>query len=179
MHCEPHLRLGSSMDANSVQASESLPGPGFRDRLRHGACPMDARLPWLTIACLLVGTLASSAQRARTAPPFRAPEPGFIAPRLLADLTEGSPNHGVEAAGDLDNDGDVDLLAFHYPNLYTSDAIQSWRNDGQGHFALVNSMPYSPGGNPPARRRHGGWRARLRSSPQLRHRGRAGLSRTR
>jgi hypothetical protein len=108
---------------------------------------MDARLPWLTFAWLFVGTLASSAQRARSAPEFQAPELAFVAPRWLADLTEGPTNHGAVAAGDLDNDGDVDLLAYHYPNEYTPDAIQSWRNDGEGRFTLARSTAFSVGGD--------------------------------
>ncbi|HEX6885601.1 MAG TPA: VCBS repeat-containing protein [Planctomycetota bacterium] len=94
---------------------------------------------------LLLGSLAF-AQRARPAPEALG-EP-FSAPRLLFDLTQGDANRGVALAGDLDDDGDCDLLAGEFistGSLYPR-ALQTWLSDGSGRYvhALTTSLGFTP-----------------------------------
>jgi hypothetical protein len=95
---------------------------------------MHSTFPCLIAPCLFLGSLVASGQE-RIRPPRMAAGPAFVAPRLLTDLTVGATNNGVDLVGDMDNDGDVDLLA----SVAQPKAVQFWQNDGSEHFTLAQT----------------------------------------
>jgi len=105
----------------------------------------------LAVPCLVLGSVVAFGQRSSSVPspahpgrpaqPLERPPPAFSAPRLLTDLTEGAPNLGVDLTGDVDNDGDLDLLAFEYTLSLSPTGVQVWRNEGHGSFVHASTLP--------------------------------------
>lgn len=83
---------------------------------------------------------AASAALAQHARSTRA-EQGFVAPRHLHELRTTPPNTGARVVGDLDGDGDLDLLMLERPDpLREPRAVQTWLNGGRGDFQLAASL---------------------------------------
>jgi len=88
----------------------------------------------------LVGWLALSLSLASAQKAARREGSPLRAARFLGEL-QTNDNGGVRASGDLDGDGDVDLLMLRYQGSSPYPrGIQSWRNQGDGRFVLAHDL---------------------------------------
>src|SRR5262245_62878290 len=103
-------------------------------------------IPILAVAFLgsSAGVLAGQRARAAADPSGGEGKP-IAATRFLGELVTSPPNSGVFATGDLDNDGDVDLLACERPSFSSEPTgIQVWRNEGHGELQLEHQVDFDP-----------------------------------
>jgi hypothetical protein len=93
----------------------------------------------LAVSLGLCAGSAATAQRARSA----RPQSGIVAPRHLYELRTSPVNDGACATGDLDGDGDLDLLMLQHDShaWVAPTAVQVWLNGGRGDFHQVGVQP--------------------------------------
>jgi len=99
----------------------------------------------LGLAFLAAPTAAQSGRPERVRPPELPRRSGFVAARNLTELEPAASLAGVFATGDLDGDGDVDLLTLEWPTFFWDPTgIQTWTNDGQGAFTPTHLLAFDP-----------------------------------
>lgn len=95
--------------------------------------------------CLGLVPALAVAQRARVAreDPFHDDRP-FLAPRFLFELESSTRNHGARATGDLDGDGDLDLVTLEYSPTSRPPGARAWLNEGEGDFSAGPLLVIEP-----------------------------------
>ncbi|HEX6882644.1 MAG TPA: VCBS repeat-containing protein [Planctomycetota bacterium] len=104
----------------------------------------------LVVGSLFTAQLATAQQAGRVRPPASRAGSGFVAARHLVELeTPDTMRSGAYLSGDLDGDGDEDLLACAWPPpdgypFREPTGMQTWLNDGSGRFALAHELAFAP-----------------------------------
>jgi hypothetical protein len=99
--------------------------------------------PAASLALIVLASSLSAQQLARGPAPVQPRGTPIVAPRYLDGLQSPVTNGGVRASGDVDGDGDVDLLEFRREESpFYPLGMQTWLNDGAGEFALAHELAF-------------------------------------